>query len=104
MPITLADAAGYSFATDGYVFRLEISPTQADRSWAPAAFAQQLVAGSGSAGIVFTLEDEDTASLNYAIAYQWMVLAQAPGASPMALIGGAAKVIDGPGIPEITPY
>jgi hypothetical protein len=104
MPITLQDTAGYPYPTDGYVFRLEIAQTQPDRSWQqPPAFSQQLTAGSGTSGISFVISDYDTAALDYALAYQWRVLAQAPAGPPAALIGGVAQVLDGPAMLTVTP-
>jgi hypothetical protein len=44
---------------------LEIVPSAFDKSWAsPPSFAQQNVAGSGSSGTVFVLDDADTAALD----------------------------------------
>jgi hypothetical protein len=90
MPILLQDAKGAPYPTDGYIFRLEIVPSAFDKSWAsPPSFAQQNVAGSGSSGTVFVLDDADTAALDYKTAYTWRVLTSAPAAPPERLSGRA---------------
>ena len=69
MPVSLQDAKGAPYYTDGYVFRLEIVLATFDRSWAappaPPAFVQQNISASGASGTVFVLHEGDTASLDY---------------------------------------
>src|SRR5438876_3920289 len=86
LPVELQEANGTPFPTPGWAFRLEIVPARSDRSWAsPPAFAQAKVSGSGESGTVFVLEDSDTASLDFRLAYNWRVLMQqVPLASPCA--------------------
>ena len=104
MPVGLQDAKGAPYPTEGYIFRLEIVPASFDRSWSsPPAFAQQHLAGSGSAGATFVLSDSDTGGLDYRTAYHWRVMAVAPSSDPSALIGGNCTVIDGPVVPEVNP-
>jgi hypothetical protein len=105
MPVGLQDSNNNPYPTPGYLFRLEISPTRSDNSWAsPPAFAQTNVAGSGDSGTVFVLTDADTNKLDFRVGYAWRVLTRISSeAVPAALIGGSCTVLDGPSIPEVNP-
>ena len=105
MPILLQDAKGSPTRWMAIFSGLEIVPSAFDKSWAsPPSFAQQNVAGSGSSGTVFVLDDADMAGARYKTAYTWRVLTSAPAAPPERLSGRALpKCSMGPAMPQINP-